>query len=539
MIKYIFVLYFFLAADVSYPQQFEWAAVDQINLSTNPGFLLHSITLDTSGNPIHARLIKSNQIYGFTYLGDFVVEKRDPSGMIIRNDTLTGNVHIKNLLTDKENNLIIYGAFQDTFWVDSTYHLINTSGILHTFILKFDANWNVSWLKDFTQIDPDFYRLNIISIDETNYLYAGIQTSSAISFIKKLDSDGNIISTITQTNVIDISGLSIDQDGFIWVTGATSSGNQSFNGFMANTPFPYNFYITRYSPGGVANWVKFVEDITFQSPKIECDQNGNAFLGGILHTTFVFDTITSQGPEWVYDFFLVKIDSMGNFIWLREVPVGNPIADATIGNGEFLYCSDDGSIFLSGLSRNNVDWGNGIISQSYGDRDVLVNKYSTNGELLWVKNAGSSWFDRVDGIVVDENNTCYITGMVSENAEFDSLSFAGGFVNSFIAKIKESNIVSVQTKSEKKPDKYLLHQNYPNPFNPTTTIEFDILYTDDVNLNIYNILGQEVTSLISKKLTPGNYKYKWNASEFVSGVYYYQLTTNNGIVQTRKLILMK
>lgn len=97
----------------------------------------------------------------------------------------------------------------------------------------------------------------------------------------------------------------------------------------------------------------------------------------------------------------------------------------------------------------------------------------------------------------------------------------------------------IDKQDEVIPIEFALKQNYPNPFNPSTTIEFSIPKTDFVTIKIYNLLGQDVATLVSDKLTQGNYKFEWDASGFASGIYFYQLTTKNGFVQTRKLILMK
>ena len=88
------------------------------------------------------------------------------------------------------------------------------------------------------------------------------------------------------------------------------------------------------------------------------------------------------------------------------------------------------------------------------------------------------------------------------------------------------------------PKSYKLKQNYPNPFNPTTTIEFSIPSTDFITLKISNLIGQEVATLEMEKLTPGNYRYTWDASGFASGVYYYKLKAEK-FEQTKKLILMR
>ena len=81
-------------------------------------------------------------------------------------------------------------------------------------------------------------------------------------------------------------------------------------------------------------------------------------------------------------------------------------------------------------------------------------------------------------------------------------------------------------------------KNYPNPFNPQTTIQLELPKDGLVSLKIYNVLGQEVTTLVSDNLAAGNYKYIWNASDFASGIYIYRLEAN-GLVLDKKMILMK
>ena len=99
-------------------------------------------------------------------------------------------------------------------------------------------------------------------------------------------------------------------------------------------------------------------------------------------------------------------------------------------------------------------------------------------------------------------------------------------------------IVSVKEKQNSLPVNCVLYQNYPNPFNPGTTIQFSLPHTSFVTLKVYNILGEEVSTLVAEKLSAGNYHVEWDASGFVSGVYYYRLKTEQ-FVETRKLILLK
>jgi len=88
------------------------------------------------------------------------------------------------------------------------------------------------------------------------------------------------------------------------------------------------------------------------------------------------------------------------------------------------------------------------------------------------------------------------------------------------------------------PKAFSLKQNYPNPFNPTTTIEFSIPKSEFVTLKVFNLLGQEVSTLVTEKLTPGEYKYSWDASQLASGMYFYKLETESFSI-TKKMILLR
>ena len=88
------------------------------------------------------------------------------------------------------------------------------------------------------------------------------------------------------------------------------------------------------------------------------------------------------------------------------------------------------------------------------------------------------------------------------------------------------------------PSEYLLSQNYPNPFNPNTTIEFALPHSSFVTLRVYNVLGDEVATLIAGDHAAGTFKVIWDASEMPSGVYFYRLSAGE-YVQTKRAVLMK
>ena len=84
----------------------------------------------------------------------------------------------------------------------------------------------------------------------------------------------------------------------------------------------------------------------------------------------------------------------------------------------------------------------------------------------------------------------------------------------------------------------LLKQNYPNPFNPTTTITFNLPERSYVELNIYNVLGVKLATLVKGIKSAGSYSVQFNASNYPSGIYIYELQTAN-YKQTKKMIYLK
>ena len=113
----------------------------------------------------------------------------------------------------------------------------------------------------------------------------------------------------------------------------------------------------------------------------------------------------------------------------------------------------------------------------------------------------------------------------------------------------ETGVTSVEGRDDKSiPKEFILSQNYPNPFNPSTSIEFSVPVNSNVRLTIYNLLGQEVSTLVSEELNAGNYSVIWNGTDkngfqVSSGVYLYKMKasgTNGGEFQEiRKMILLK
>ena len=93
------------------------------------------------------------------------------------------------------------------------------------------------------------------------------------------------------------------------------------------------------------------------------------------------------------------------------------------------------------------------------------------------------------------------------------------------------------------PTQFALHQNYPNPFNPSTQISFDIPESSElVSLNIYNILGKKVSTLLNNVVNPGKHKIEWNAKDnegnpVASGIYFYELSSSSFTARKKMLLI--
>jgi hypothetical protein len=110
----------------------------------------------------------------------------------------------------------------------------------------------------------------------------------------------------------------------------------------------------------------------------------------------------------------------------------------------------------------------------------------------------------------------------------------------------DTTVVSVDDEENPIATSFKLEQNYPNPFNPSTVISYRLPVTSNVTLKIYDILGNEIATLVNEKKPTGKYEVEFNAMNLPSGVYFYQLTvggpeTSSGQAfrQTKKMLMIK
>jgi hypothetical protein len=98
--------------------------------------------------------------------------------------------------------------------------------------------------------------------------------------------------------------------------------------------------------------------------------------------------------------------------------------------------------------------------------------------------------------------------------------------------------VGVNGNNNEIPESFELKQNFPNPFNPNTIIDYSVPKEGKISLEVFDVSGRMISTLVNEVKLAGNYKYDFNAGSLATGVYFYKLT-GDGFTGTRKMILVK
>ncbi|UPT71288.1 MAG: T9SS type A sorting domain-containing protein [Flavobacterium sp. JAD_PAG50586_2] len=433
--------------------------------------------------------------------------KYDPNGQLLFSKTINGTVSAYTMEVDSSGNLYIAAAYVNEITVDNLHITTNLQG-RKPILLKFNSNGELLWSKPIVQDFVDHFKS--LTIDSNQNVYIGYDNYGD-SYIEKLDANGNSLMLITQTNVKSISSIDIDTEGNIYGVGSCAEMNVSFNGTAVANSLLYNTYLVKYNTAGQFQWKHFVDDITCPEPQVKVRTPDEVYFSSYLFGAYSFGSIISDGPAdgGFGDFFLAKLNNIGEYQWVKEVP-GNGEVD--LGNRNFLTLDNNGNAYLATKTKGTIQWGSGISTQSMGfNSDILVLKYNPLGQLQWVKMAGGSSEDRADGITVLPNGNVILTGMVYGNVTFDALTHNAASSTSYpyVTKINTENL------GNHNPETAASMIVYPNPAKDAIT-----LLTSGYrgNAQLYSALGQILKTIVIK-----TEETSIDISEFASGTYFLRL----------------
>lgn len=372
--------------------------------------------------------------------------------------------------------------------------------------IKYNSSGAEQWIKRYNgSANNDDYG-NSIQIDGSGNSYvtgAVTRTGSDQDYITiKYDANGNQIWAVFYNgpgNSEDFpSSNAIDANGNIYVTG-----------YSIGSGTGRDYCTLKYNNSGIQQWVQRYNgpDGWDEAWNIILDNQANVYVTG-----------NSAGVGTGDDYCTIKYNNSGVQQWVARYT--GPAASNDYCN--WVTPDANGNVYVTGIVGDGI--GN--------PQNMVTIGYNSLGVQQWVMtyNGTGNEFDSGNALAVDNQGNVYVTGG-SDNAN-----------NTDFYTIKYSSTIGIQPISSEIPNKFSLEQNYPNPFNPSTKIKFSIpiVGTDlrAVILNIYDISGKLIRTLVNDNLTAGIYEINFDAKGLSSGTYFYQLISNE-ITETRKMVLIK
>jgi hypothetical protein len=258
--------------------------------------------------------------------------------------------------------------------------------------------------------------------------------------------------------------------------------------------------------------------------------------------SFSLDLTTSAGFDNSYEFAL-NVGMTENF------ETGDFTANEWIFEGNAEWTADNAVYYSGQYSARS-----GVITHNQFTSLVISFEFLQDGTInFYRKTSSESGYDKltfyIDGAakgnwsgISDWTYQSYpvTAGVRTLTWTYNKdVSDTAGLDCAWVDNILATNILlSIQEDTAIIPEVPTLHQNYPNPFNPTTTIRFSVPSFQNVKLSIYNSNGQLVKNILDRKMDKGSYAVVMDASELISGVYFYALETQSGRL-TQKMLLIK
>jgi hypothetical protein len=224
-------------------------------------------------------------------------------------------------------------------------------------------------------------------------------------------------------------------------------------------------------------------------------------------------------PEYE-DFWLLRLNATGDTLWSRRYRN----AERDLGYG--LDQTSDGGFVMTGEMFRNA---------GMDPTDFYIVRTDSNGDTLWTKTVGGDQYERSYCVKQTFDGGYIVVGRTD--------SYGAGDDDFYVVKLGPDIPVDVKEGDLVHPSSFNLSANYPNPFNPSTTIEYSLGRPVNVKLEILNLLGQEVRTLVDETRSAGRYRIAWDGTNddgepVSSGVYLYRFQAGD-VVQTRKMLLIK
>ncbi len=269
---------------------------------------------------------------------------------------------------------------------------------------------------------------------------------------------------------------------------------------------------------------------------------------------------TNNGDLWLQTTGLPTSDTTVSLLFDYPLPIDN----STLENGSYprlIIGTHEGNLFQSS-KENSYAWVTALYVFAPSEEVVKIAEWTllnlntkyygvclfpnaTNGGGVYTStNLEQGFTAQNDGLPSNPKTSAFGIAGVRGADDPDRTETIQVYVGLYEdssngAKIyKRTYTVDVEQSSSGILGEYDLAQNYPNPFNPTTTIKFAIPNESFVRLEIFNTLGEKVTTLVSEELNAGHYKYEWDAKGLPSGIYFYRLQTQL-YAESKKMILIK
>jgi hypothetical protein len=304
----------------------------------------------------------------------------------------------------------------------------------------------------------------------------------------EFENSPSIVSAILQTPAVFIAGVSYNDN----------NNNQNYD-FGIDTPIDTaNIYNGKY----------------FDEQKIIGAKNQD--ITSFLQYMHSHPTMGDPDSKFEMRNYQLGLTKTGGNINPCEWEYGDVFGlDCTIVNPSFMY---------SGNPFTNNGW----INTSANDQRMMLN----TGTFTLKPNEP---VEIIVAYAVDRGNTSLESIDLAKIRAKDAIGFYSTNFSYVPVGVKDN-------PQSQLPNEYSLSQNFPNPFNPSTTIKYEIGETrrgaQNVKLIVYNMLGQEVATLVNKLQKAGNYEVNFDASNLSSGIYYYQLVSGN-FATVKKMILLK